>query len=635
MFTDIVGYTARTQSNEALMMEVLDRHNRLLRPFFPKFHGREVKAIGDSFLVEFESALDAVKCAKDIQSHLHVYNASSEEEWKIKLRIGIHLGDVMHKANDVFGDAVNIASRLEPIARPEGICISQQVYDQVRNKFDLPLVSLGEKSLKNVSNPVGVYAVQMPWDESIPGAQAPSLPVERVAVLPFVNISPDPNDEYFADGLTEELIGRLSLLNGLEVIARTSSMAYKKREKTAAQIGSELRVGTLLEGSVRKAGSRIRVTAQLINANTEGHLWSENYDRKLEDIFAVQSEIAEKLAGELKGQLLQAEKKTLEKKPTENMEAYNNFLRGREMFRELSEPAQKQALKLFERAVEIDPSFARAHVGVAECHQNLGNSGAEPPDVMFPAVKASLKRALELDPDLAEAHASLAMLHNNEDDLLGAEAEAERALELNPSLPEAYEQLFETAIVEGEPEKMVKNIETAYRLDPIRPEYIFQLGMVYLSVGREQDALEHWRRTEHLDPAGTYRNMAYYYLSKGDTDKAREFHAKFEKLQPASPWVIYMGGFIDAMAGGKAMALQAIEKIEGMNIGPIVCNWTAYIYYALGNTDKYFEYLNRAADEHALVGFMPMYSPLLAKAKNDPRYKELVEKVRKMNGLEK
>jgi adenylate cyclase len=271
MFTDIVGYTTLTQSNESHAMEVLERHNQILRPFFPKFHGREVKVMGDSFLVEFDSALDALRCAAEIQSHLHDQNVYWGDEWKIKLRIGIHLGDVVHKANDIFGDAVNIASRIEPIAEPESICISEQVYDQIRNKSSWNLVKLAPRDLKNVQFHIDLYKVVMPWEKRPTATPSPEQAnSQRIAILPFTNMSPDPQDEYFADGMTEEVISALSKIRDFEVISRTSIMRYKKTSKPINEVSRELNAGTILEGSVRKADNRIRVTVQMIDASGTG-----------------------------------------------------------------------------------------------------------------------------------------------------------------------------------------------------------------------------------------------------------------------------------------------------------------------------------------------------------------------------
>jgi len=633
MFTDLAGYTALTQRNEALAMQLLEEHRRIVRPLFPKHNGREVKTIGDAFLVEFASALDATRCAFDIQQSLNEVNSGRPEDKRVLARVGIHLGDVIHDQNDVYGDAVNIASRIEPLASPGGICVSEQVYSQIKNKFEFPLSTLGEKNLKNVNEPVEVFQVALPWEKK--SESESGFDRNRIAVLPFANMSPDPADEYFADGMTEELIDRLAQVKSLKVIARTSVMKYKGSQKGVLEVGKDLGIGSLIEGSVRKAGNRVRVTVQLINAGTEEHLWSSHYDKTLDDIFAVQSEIAEKVAGELKTQLLESEKRTLEKKPTESTEAYSNFLQGRERLREGTEATRRMGITFFEKAVKLDPGFAKAYVGLADCHQLLGDTGSEPRDVYLPIVKSSLERALDLDPNLPEAHSTLAVMLFNEDDILGSEAEARRALELNPSLPDAYWILYELAAVRGEQGEMVRQIESAYRLDPIRPDFIYRVGTAYFFTGREHEALEFWKKHEQLAPSFAYRGIAEYYLTNGDLERAKEFTAKFEKLDPTNPRVTWMGGYISALEGDKERALLAIKKIEAANIGPVGFNFIGFVYHALGDFDSYFEFVNKALESHSLVATMVIYSPLLAKARADPRYQELMERFWKQCGLTK
>ena len=615
-------------------MQMLEDHRRLLRPYFTSHGGREVKTIGDAFLVEFGSALDAVLCAIAIQNMMH--DRKLARGGMLSLRIGVHVGDVIESGNDILGDAVNIASRIQPLAEPGGVCISGSVHEQVRNKLPYSLDKIASPHLKNVREPVDVYKIVLPWEHRQQDeTKTAVLDPKRVAVLPFTNMSPDPADEYFADGMTEELIDRLAQVKSLKVIARTSVMSYKKKEKKASEIARELEVGTLVEGSVRKAGNRVRVTVQLINAGTEEHLWSSHYDKNLDDIFAVQSEIAEKVAGELKTQLLDSEKQTLEKKPTENTEAYTYFLRGRELLREETEASLRQALSLFEKAIELDPRFAKAYVGVAECHEFLANYGYELDDVSLSSMRSSLERAIGLDPDLPEAHAVLAEMFFNEDDALASEAEARRALELNPSLPDLYADLFELAALKGEPREMVRQIESAYRLDPIRPRFILLVGTVYLWTGREEEALELWKKTEQLVPLQTYRGMTEYYLIKGDLEKAREFHAKAEKIEPTNPRITWMGGVIAALEGDREKALLVVRKIEDAKMGAVGFNYIGYVYHALGDLDSYFEYMNKALETHALIPSTMMYSRLFAKARADPRYPEFVERLRKQNGLTK
>jgi len=616
MFTDIAGFTSRTQEDESETLRLLEDHRRLVRPLVASHGGQEVKTIGDAFLVVFQSALDAVLCSVAVQQTMHDQKVARAAT--LSVRIGIHVGDVLESGGDVLGDAVNIASRIEPLAEPGGVCISGQVRDQVGNKFDLPIVSLGPQFLKNVASPLEVFRLVMPWERQ--GAErAERLDSRRVAVLPFANMSPDPNDEYFADGMTEELIDRLAQIREIEVIARTSVMSYKGEKKKASQMAAELGVGSLVEGSVRKAGNRVRVTAQLINGATEGHLWSSHYDGNLDDIFAVQTEIAEKVAGELKVHLLEKDRRTLEKKPTGSTEAYSDFLRGRELLRgELSEASINQALALFERAVELDPSFAKAHNGIAECHIVLADT-YEPKDVAHAKARASLERALSLDRNLPEAHNSLANLLFNEDDLPGSQEEAMKALELNPSLPDPHRVLFEISATKGDPEAMVRHMETAYRLDPIMPLNIYLLGEAYVWTGREREALELWKRTEAVSPAYTYRGMGDYYMARGDLARATECHAKVQKILPTHPWVLWMEGALAARAGDRDKALRSIKKLEeDANLGPVALNYEAFVYLYLGDLDAYFARMEKALDTRAQIQSFMLYSPHLARAREDP-----------------
>jgi len=634
MFTDMADYTSLSQKNEALALQLLEEHRNIIRPIFSRHNGKEVKTIGDAFLVEFSSAVEAVRCSFDIQQALHELNLVRPTERKILLRVGVHLGDVIHSQNDVYGDAVNVASRVEALAPIGGVWITAQVNDHVKNKLPFPLTSHGRKELKNVGEAVEVFQLVFPWDKQEAASQS-TIEKRRIAVLPFTNLSSNPEEGYFADGMTEELITSLSGIRQLTVIARTSVMKYKGSQKGASEVGKELNAGTLIEGSVRKAGNKVRITAQLIDSATEGHLWAQNYDRQLEDVFAIQTEIAEKVADELRIRLVDSEKRTLEKKPTENTEAYTYFLRGRELFREETETSVKRAISLFEKAIELDPKFARAHVGVAECHQFLGNYGYEPSDVSIATVRPILDYAINLDPNLPEAHSSLSEMYYNEDDAVRSEAEARRALELNPSLPDPYDELGELAALKGDPEEMVRQSESAYRLDPIRPRFIWRLGVAYLYAGRGEEAIEHWKRTEQLAPAPSYRGMVEYYVSKGDLEKAEEFYAKSEKLEPTNPRIIWLGGFIAALKDDRERALLAVKKIEDLKIGPIGFNFVGYVHYALGDLDSYFEYLTKALETHTIIPSSLMYSPSFAKARTDPRYAELVTKVRRQCGLTK
>jgi TolB-like protein/Tfp pilus assembly protein PilF len=462
------------------------------------------------------------------------------------------------------------------------------------------------------------------WQE----ATGAGLDKRRIAVLPFANLSSNPEDGYFADGMTEELITSLSRVRQLTVIARTSVMKYKGSQKGASDVGKELNAGTLIEGSVRKAGNKVRITVQLIDTSTEGHLWAQNYDRQLEDIFAIQSEIAEKVAGELKIRLVDSEKRVITKKATENTEAYTCFLRGRELAREETEPSLRQAVGLFEKAVGLDPSFARAYLGLADCFLTLASETYEPYEKSVPKAELSVKKALELDPELAEAAEALAQIHFLEDDMVASETEARRAIELNPSLPDAYRILSNVAFLKGDGDEGVRLWEAAYHLDPARPRYVERLGLFYFYMGRESEALQFWEKTAQLAPAGTYRNMTEYHMFKGNHEKAKEFFSMAEKLEPTNSWVGWMKGFIAAQTGDRNTALEAIRNIEENWSGSLDLNGIAFIHYALGDLDSYFTYMNRAIDQHVLQHVYLLYCPLFAKGRNDPRYQGLLDKIK-------
>jgi len=453
MFTDMVGFTALGQKNESLSLALVDEQRKLIRPILGRHGGgKEIKTIGDGFMVEFASALDAARCAYDIQRAVREFNFSVSDDRRIQLRVGVHLGDVIESSGDISGDAVNLASRIVTLADGGGVCLSRQVFDSIQNKIQLQLVSLGPKNLKNVNAPVEIFKMVMPWE--IESTDRPmQLDPRRIAVLPFISLSPDSNDEYFADGLTEELISKLSQVGGLKVIARTSVMNYKKKEKNASVIGSELGAGTLVEGSVRKAGERIRVTVQVIDSATQVHRWSTNYDRNLDDIFAVQTDIASKVTESLPGSLPRGIAPATEG-DTQNVTAYTAYMQARQLMKESETvPGVKKALELFKQSVETDPTFARGWVGVASCYPRLHMLSAMGHKESRDLADEALQKAFDISPDLPEAHALRGLFAWFDDDFVTAEAEDRRAIDLNPNLAESYESLaFLTASMGDGPE---------------------------------------------------------------------------------------------------------------------------------------------------------------------------------------
>jgi len=624
MFTDMVGYTAITQNNESLALKLLERQRDLVRPVLSRFGGREIKTIGDAFLVEFNSALQATECAFEIQKTLHEFGDSASD--RINVRIGIHVGDVIHSQGDVYGDAVNIASRIEPLAKGGGICISGQVFDQVRNKVPYKMTKIETGPLKNVSLTIDVFKLELPWEKE--DNYSTALPADRIAVLPFVNISPDPNDEFFADGLTEELIASLSLVKGLKTIARTSVMNYKKKEKNVSEIGKELGVGTVVEGSVRKSANRIRVTVQVIDVNTEEHLWASNYDRSLDDIFAVQSDIAARVSEAIPSSIVKLKaERTISK--TEDVKAYMYFLQGKQLVHSTTQEPLRQSLRFFYRALETDPSFARAYIGVAQGYLALGSWNFITWEESIGSARGAVRNALAIDDSLPEAHEILAQLAYMSDDIDASAAEAKKAIELNPNLADAYVQLGEYIALNGSSDEWVKVLETAYQLDPLSPRVIRRLGLALFYAGKIEAAMEHWKRTLHLDPYSTYRCLSDYYVSTGDYVQAEAAIQEMEKIQPLGEFTLLNTGYLAALRGDRTKADEIIKKLkQNYPEGSSISGSIGLIYYALGDLDKFFELMFQAAENHTLYATTLLRSPLFANARKDPRFRELFEKIK-------
>lgn len=623
MFTDMVGYTTLGQRNESLSLSLVEDQRSMIRPILARHRGREVKTMGDAFLVEFPNALDAIRCAYDIQRAARELNISMPEDRKVHLRIGVHLGDVVDSNGDISGDAVNIASRVEPLADDGGVCLTGEVYNQVNHKIDLQMENLGQKNLKNVLFPVEIYRITMPWNDS--RNQGSSVRRDRLAVLPFVSMSPDPNDEYFADGLTEELIGKISQIKGLEVIARTSVMSFKKKEKKVSEIARELGVGTVVEGSVRKAGNRIRVTVQVIDASTEGHLFSSNYDSNLDDIFAVQSDVASKVAESIPGTIHGQTRRSDEQKETDDLVSYTLFLQGMRLLYQDEEEPLRHSLQLLSEAVERDPGFARAYAGLAASYIRLGNNGYIEWEEAIKKGRAAAKKSLELNPNLAEGHCRLYEIMFMADESFDMKrAEVRRALELNPNLADGYVGECQESINRGDVFAAVRAAEKAYQLDPLSPQAVRLLGICYLYAGMHERLLEHWKRTLHLNRYGTFRTMFDYYISKSDMKQAEYAIKEMERIAPTLEYTLLNRGYYAAITGDTKTAKEMIDKLDATHkAGWARSSSAGYIYLAMGDLDKFFEYIFRAVSDHTLSVGILRFSPLVESARKDPRFPEI------------
>jgi adenylate cyclase len=463
---DIAGYSALMGADETRTVRDLKGHQAVVLPMVGEFAGRIIDTAGDGILAEFASVVNAVNCALAIQTRMAERNAVIEPQRRMQFRVGINIGDVVYDEARIYGDGINVAARLEGIAQPGGICISSKVYDEINGRVDLVCEDIGEQQLKNIARPVRAYHVRL--DGIAPPAAAPALPEKpSIAVLPFQNMSGDPEQEYFADGMTEDLITDLSKVSGLFVIARNSTFVYKAKAVDVKRVGSELGVRHVLEGSVRKAGNRVRITAQLIDAGNGGHVWAERFDRELTDIFATQDEVVQKIVGALAVTLTQGEERRLRHRGTGNVEAYECWLRAREFIMRGTRDAVVQGRAMHKRAIEIDPHFAAPHAGMAMAAviEYINNWANDPAQALDEAERWA-RRALELNEQEPVSHLALGNVLLWRRDLDGALIEFRRIIALDPNFAQGHTATGIALMYAGKPAEALEPIATAMRLDP-------------------------------------------------------------------------------------------------------------------------------------------------------------------------
>lgn len=632
MFTDMAGYTALGQKNESLSLALAEEQKKLLRPVFSRHHGREIKTMGDAFLVEFGNALDAVRCAYDVQRTSREFNISRPSDQRIILRIGLHLGDVVESQGDISGDAVNIASRIQSLAEDGGISLTRQVYDQVQNKFDLPLKSVGSKSLKNVSAPLEVYRMVLPWEKEqrLVGAQ---LDASRVAVLPFANMSPDPGDSYFADGITEEIISTLSGVSGLNVISRTSVMGYKGTTKRVKEIGGELEAGSVLEGSFRKAGNKIRVTAQLIDVSEDRHVWAHSYDRNLDDVFGVQTEIAKQVSDALRVKILAPEINRIDRKPTESTTAYTLYLRAKFHLNRRNIEDIKKAEEYFNQSISEDEEFALAQVGAADCNELLSFNWHIEEKARHEKARTIVAKALSIDPDLAEAHATKALILLHDYNLRDSEEEFKKAIQLKPSYATAHQWYHHLLLPELRWDESQTEIEKALELDPLSMIINLNYAEFHAAKRNYAKAIELYKKTLELDP-----NVALAHLSLGGAygklkmldDMRREIKVGIGLAQESYPQVAKTGeAFIAYLEGDRERVRRMMPDLEA-NIGEPFGGeafGVAGLYFFLGETDKGFEWLEESYSRREGGVLAIGFDEFLDGVRADPRYQKLLKRL--------
>lgn len=628
MFTDLVGYSSMTSLDEAMGLRLLDQHRTLLGSVFERFGGRVIKTMGDGFLVEFASAVEAVNCAVQAQTEALRFNEGRKQGEGILVRIGIHVGDIVHSNGDILGDAVNVAARLQALAEAGGICMTRQVVDQIEGKVQYKISRLGTRGLKNVKHAVELYKVEVPVGLS--ETEEPGLDPRRIAILPFANLSADPNDRYFADGMTEELISTISRIDELSVISRTSVMRYRDTTMPIGEIGRELSAGTLLEGSVRKAGNKLRITTQLIDAKNDKHLWVQSYDRDMTDIFAIQADIAEQVAEALEIRLVSKEKMALQKRQTGNPESYTLYLKGRYTWNDRTGESVRKAIKYFEEAVRLDPNFALAYSGLADCYNILENRGIVPHSEAGALAKGYAEKALELDSEMAEAHASLGLVLESEWHLTGAEKELRRAIALKPNYAMAYHWYAGLLGVLGRNQEALEQEKRALDLDPHSSVVALGIGIELICLGKYREAVAQLEGGAEKDPnfAAFHFFNAWAHERLGEFDQAiNEAKRAEEMLGGPNPTRLNLAS-IYARTGKRDEAAKLLEEVQSdSSQGYIPPTLFAMVKFQLGERDEAISWLQRAYREHDSMLLYFREWPWLAEFRSDPKWLEIERKM--------
>lgn len=673
MFTDLVGYSALAQRNEALALALLAESQRLLRAQFPGFHGREVKSTGDGFLVEFPNALEATQCAVEIQSAIAAHNAAQPAERQIRVRIGLHVGEVVHRENDLYGDGVNVAARIEPLASGGGICLSGTVYDQVRNKLALKLAKLDSPKLKHIEVPMDVYRVESggatvpaaaalpkpsirhwPWilavalvaagavywgrrhpKENFTGAPpatnaAPAaIDPKSIAVLPFANLSADKGDEYLSDGLTEELLNVLAQVDDLRVSGRTSAFAFKGRGggDVFQQVSRQLRVATVLEGSVRKAGERLRVNVQLYKLPDGLLLWSDEYNGDMQDIFAFQSEVARRVVQSLSAKLGVEDQQALTNTPTANPEAHRLYLLGRYHFNQGTFAGFTASMPFFEQAIRLDTNFALAYCGLADAY-GFTSGILLPGREGWAKEKALAQKALAIDPNLAEAHFSLGLALASSFSWTAGENEIRRAIKMNPNMAVAYDQYAFLLTCLGRHGEAIAMSRRAIQIEPLSPLMNIDLGWWLMYARRYGEAAAQCRRALELDAKVSLGHWAlgWSLFWRGDqTGAVAEFELAC-RLEP-QPFFQAPLGYAYGVAGEPAKAGRILQDLGAASKTNYVSpGLLAYPSLGLGEKEEVFSWLGQSLEAQDFPCQFLKVDPAFDVLRGDPRFQTLLKK---------
>jgi len=534
---DVVGYSRLMGEDEDTTVQTLTTYRDVISSLIKDHKGRVVDSPGDNILAEFASVVNSLRCAWDIQQEIKTRNADLPKSRRMNFRIGINLGDVIEEEDRLYGDGVNIAARLEGLAEEGGICISGTAYDQVKNKLSFRYEDQGEQEVKNISEPIRIYKVliEKDVDELILDKKLELPDKPSIAVLPFANMSGDPEQEYFSDGLTEDLITDLSKFSGMFVISRNSVFIYKGQVVKPEQIRSELGVRYMLEGSVRKAGKRVRITAQLIDTTAGGHLWAERYDRELKDIFTLQDEITQQIVAALGVKIEQIEQERALRKDTADLNAFDCNLQGWWYFHRFTREDNEQARRMFEKAIELEPKFAHACAGLGlTYYEPWARLWSQEPQTLELAFELA-KKAISLNDSLSTAYTLLSRVYSWRKQHAQAIDEQERAIALNPNNADGYTGLAETLVWAGRPEEALGLVEKAMRLNPHYPVwYLSTLGFAYSALERHEEAMATLKRalTRSPDHFGIHITLAAYYIELDQEKEARWHVSEALRINP-------------------------------------------------------------------------------------------------------
>jgi adenylate cyclase len=533
---DAVGYSRLMDDDEEATIKTLNACRDLMRKHIGEYRGRVVDTTGDNLLAEFASAVDAVTGAVEIQRELAENNTELPITRRMVFRIGINVGDVIEEENRIYGDGVNIAARLEGLAKEGGICISGRVYDHVENKLDLAYEFLGEQKVKNITRPVRVYQVKMEIESEVSDAsenfELPDKP--SIAVLPFNNMSGDPEQNYFADGISEDITTELSRFHSIFVISRNSAFTYRGEAVDARQVGRELGVEYIVEGSVRKAGNKVRVTAQLIDVAKGHHIWAERYDRNLEDIFAVQDEITETIVSTLAGRIEAAGIDRAKRKTTENLVAYDYLLRGLDFHKSGRNSYEDavEAVEMLSKAVELDPGFARAHAWLACASSSAKLRPGKPTRKQIDEYMARVQKALALDENECEAHRIMGAICFFKRQFDRADYHYTKAVALNPNHANIAAKFASYLSYTGRPQEALASVKRAIRLNPHHPDWYWQeLGLALYLGGQYAEAIRAFNRISKLVDFD-YAYLAACCVELGEIEKAKPYIEKLLHMMP-------------------------------------------------------------------------------------------------------